>query len=73
MKTLFENAVYSGVIISLVSYGLGTALKKRFRSALFNPVLISVVLIIAFLAVFDINYESLHQIYNLIYKRKNLV
>lgn len=58
MKTLFENAVYSGVIISFVSYGLGTVLKKRFKSALFNPVLISVALIIAFLAVFDINYES---------------
>lgn len=58
MKTLFENAVYSGIMISFVSYGLGTVLKKRFKSALFNPVLISVTLIIAFLTVFDISYES---------------
>ncbi|MDO4482461.1 MAG: LrgB family protein [Bacillota bacterium] len=45
-------------MISFVSYGLGTVLKKRFKSALFNPVLISVTLIIAFLTVFDISYES---------------
>ena len=36
MKEFFEVSVYFGVFISLVSYGAGTWLKKRFGLAVFN-------------------------------------
>ena len=36
----FEHSVFFGVSLSLLAYGLGVVLQKRFRLALFNPLLI---------------------------------
>ena len=58
MSELFENSVFFGVLISLLSYGLGTWLKKKFRIVLFNPLLISILLTIAFLCIFHIDYAK---------------
>ncbi|MBQ3545023.1 MAG: LrgB family protein [Lachnospiraceae bacterium] len=57
MNEIFENSVYFGVVISLLSYGLGTILKKKFKLAIFNPLLISIVFILIFLALFNIDYD----------------
>ena len=57
MNEIFENSVYFGVVISLLSYGLGTILKKKFTLAIFNPLLISIVFILIFLALFNIDYD----------------
>lgn len=51
-----ENSVFFGVFLSIVSYGIGTVLKKKFRFAIFNPLLISVVLIMVVLLVLDVDY-----------------
>ncbi|MBE6021209.1 MAG: LrgB family protein [Firmicutes bacterium] len=58
MKEFLTSSVYFGVLISLMAYGIGMILKKKFKLAIFNPVLIAIVLIIAFLAVFDIDYAD---------------
>lgn len=58
MKDIFTDSVYFGVIISLAAYGIGVILKKRFKAAIFNPVLVAIVLIIGFLLLFDMDYES---------------
>ena len=55
---LFEHSAYFGVAVSLLSYGLGTVLKKKFKWAIFNPLLISIAVVIVFLAVFDIDYQN---------------
>ena len=47
--TFFEESVFFGVSVSLVSYGLGAALQKKSKSALCNPLLISVAVTIAVL------------------------
>ena len=47
--TFFEEFVFFGVSVSLVSYGLGAALQKKSKSALCNPLLISVAVTIAVL------------------------
>ena len=47
-----------GVVISLLAYFLGVFLKEKIKSGLFNPLLISIVLVIGFLLLFDIDYES---------------
>ena len=57
MNEVFENSVYFGVIISLASYGIGASLKKKFNLAIFNPLLVSILLTIGFLLIFDIDYE----------------
>lgn len=54
----FENSVFFGVTVSLIAYGIGMALQKKFKSALLNPLLISVILVIALLAVTGIRYDA---------------
>ena len=58
MNELMLNSATIGVVISLLSYFLGIFLKKKTRSDFFNPLLISILLVIAFLLLFDIEYES---------------
>ena len=45
-------------VISLLAYELGMLLKKKFGLPIFNPLLISIAVVIVFLAVFDINYQN---------------
>lgn len=54
----FENSVYFGVIISMAAYGLGTILHKKFKLAIFNPLLISVILTILVLKIAKIDYDT---------------
>ncbi len=61
MKEFFEVSVYFGVFISLVSYGAGTWLKKRFGLAVFNPLLLAVILTILFLRLLHIDYAVYHE------------
>ncbi len=58
MNTVFANSASAGVVISLLGYGAGIALKKRFRLGIFNPLLISVLLVMLALTVFHIDYDS---------------
>ena len=58
LNELFLNSVYLGVTISLISYEIGVLLKKKFKYALFNPLLIAIILVIGFLLIFKIDYES---------------
>ena len=59
--TFFEQSVFFGVSVSLVSYGLGVALQKKCRSALFNPLLISVAATIALLVTARIDYAVYYE------------
>lgn len=52
-----RNSAFFGVAISLISYGLGTILKRKFKLAIFNPLLISVIITIAVLLIFKIDYQ----------------
>lgn len=57
MKEYIQNSVYFGAVISLLAYWIGTLLKKKFKLAIFNPLLISVVLTIVVLCLSGIEYE----------------
>ncbi|MBO4998829.1 MAG: LrgB family protein [Lachnospira sp.] len=61
MRELLTDSVYFGVMISLSTYGLGVLLKKRFRLAIFNPLLIAVAATIVLLLTFHIDYESYYE------------
>ncbi|MCQ2559087.1 MAG: LrgB family protein [Oscillospiraceae bacterium] len=58
MNTLFTDSVFFGVTISLVTYFAGNALKKKYRSALLNPLLLAIVFTIVILLVFRIDYNT---------------
>lgn len=58
MKEVICNSAYFGFILSLLAYYIGTLIKKKFKFPILNPLLIAMVLIIAVLLIFDIDYAS---------------
>ena len=56
MKELFETSVFFGVVITLLSYGVGLVLKRRLKKDVFNPLLIAIALTMLFLLLFRIDY-----------------
>ncbi|MDD7403861.1 MAG: LrgB family protein [Butyribacter sp.] len=58
METLLRESLFFGVMISFLMYELGTLLKKKFKWAIFNPLLIAIAAIILLLVVFDIDYQT---------------
>lgn len=58
MKELIDNSVYIGVLISLASYALGVWLRKKTGLSFFNPLLVSIILVILFLSVSGISYST---------------
>ena len=53
-----EHSVYFGVFLSLGTYALGLVLKKKLRSPICNPLLISVLLTVLTLLALDIDYDT---------------
>lgn len=58
MKELIENSVFIGVMISLASYGLGMWLRKKTGLSFMNPLLISIILVIVFLLLTGVSYQT---------------
>lgn len=61
MNNIMLNSATIGVVISLLAYQLGVFLKNKTKKAIFNPLLISIALVIILLLVFDIDYDSYNQ------------
>jgi len=53
-----KDSVFFGLMLSLGAYGVGILLKKKLKLAIFNPLLVAAVLIVAFLSVAKIDYET---------------
>lgn len=58
MNELILNSATSGVVLSFLAYEIGVILKKKTKMALCNPLLIAMLLVIAFLVATDVDYES---------------
>ena len=58
MNSFFEQSMFAGVTLSLLAYGLGVLLKKKFRLGIFNPLLISIVVSILVIVVGEIDYDT---------------
>lgn len=61
MNTFFQTSAFAGVTLSLIAYMIGTALKKKLKLGIFNPLLVSIILIISVLKLADINYDTYNQ------------
>ena len=57
MSNFLENSVFFGVFISIITYEIGVLIKKKLKLAIFNPLLISIALIIVLLLAFHIKYN----------------
>lgn len=58
MDAFLSNFLFFGAILSLLGYELGLILKKKFKMAIFNPLLIGVIAVMAVLVLFDIDYDT---------------
>lgn len=58
MNELVLSSVTIGVVLSIAAYEIGVFLKKKTNSAIFNPLLVSIILVMVFLVIFRIDYES---------------
>ena len=61
MAKLIENSVFFGAVISLLAYELGLILKKKFRLAIFNPLLIAILCVMGVLVVMDVDYDTYNE------------
>lgn len=61
MNELFSAISCLGLSLSLIAYFLGLALRKRFKLAILNPLLISIILLCFVLSAFKIDYITYKQ------------
>ena len=54
MMEFIKNSAFFGAMISLIAYEIGLILKKKFKMAIFNPLLISIICVIGVLLLFHI-------------------
>ena len=57
MTDFVESSLYFGLVLTFLSYSLGSYLKKKTKFSLCNPILISIIVCIVVLAVFKIDYN----------------
>ncbi len=58
MHEFMNNSIFFGVFVSLFAYEIGMFLRKKSGNVLFNPLLISVAIVILFLVIFKIPYSE---------------
>ena len=58
MDNLILSSATVGIVISLLAYEIGLAAQRKWKLAVLNPLLISIALVIVFLVVFHVDYES---------------
>lgn len=61
MNDILLSSTFFGVSISLLTYFFGMFLRKKFDYAIVNPLLISAILTMAFLLIFDVDYDTYNQ------------
>lgn len=58
MKEFLTDSVFFGAVISLAAYEAGLLLKRRFKLALLNPLLIGTLCVMAVLVLLGIDYQQ---------------
>ncbi len=58
MSTIFSSASYAGAALTMLAFFIGYSIKAKYKSQVFNPILIAIVLIIAFLAATGVDYDT---------------
>lgn len=58
MQSFIEHSLFFGPVISLAIYEGGLLIKRKYKHAVLNPLLITTIVLIAFLAVTHVQYET---------------
>lgn len=61
MKELLCDSVFFGVLISVVTYEMGVFIKKKWKLAIFNPLLLSVLSVMGILVLLQVDYDVYYE------------
>lgn len=58
INEMLSESLFFGMILSLLAYKIGFEIQKKWRKVFLNPLLIAIILVIAFLLLTGISYET---------------
>lgn len=58
MNEVLSQSLFFGMIVSLVAYKIGFEIQKKWKKVYLNPLLIAIVIVIVFLLITGISYET---------------
>lgn len=61
MSELLGNSLFFGVVVSILAYQLGMIIRRKWKLAVLNPLLISIVIVIAVLLIFHVDYDAYNE------------
>lgn len=61
MKEILSQSVYFGVGVSLLGYAVGDLIQRKWKAAILNPLLISILFVIGAIVVLDVDYEAYYE------------
>ena len=61
MKEFLRNSVFFGAVLSLVAYEAGLLLRREFKLAILNPLLIATICVMAVLVLFKVDYDQYNE------------
>ena len=61
MSNFLSNSIFFGVLLCLLSYQAGVFLRQKTKIAAFNPLLISIIIVIFILVMFNIKFEDFYK------------
>ncbi|MDD6208080.1 MAG: LrgB family protein [Clostridiales bacterium] len=61
MKEMIEQSVFFGVAVSIFGYEIGLILKKKLKLSLFNPLLVSIFVVIGMLLFLKVDYSVYYE------------
>lgn len=61
MAEFVSNSLFFGTVLSLAAYGVGVFLRSRWKFALFNPLLVGIILVMVVLVAADIDYATYNE------------
>ena len=61
MSELMGDSLFFGVVVSVLAYQAGLWIKRKWKLAVFNPLLISIFLVIAVRLTFEVDYERYNE------------
>lgn len=60
MNSFLSNSMFFGVLLCIAAYQVGVFLRQRTKMAVFNPLLVSIIIVIFVLVVFHIKFDDFY-------------
>ena len=61
MKEVLENSIYFGFFVTIGAYLAGLVIKKKLKLAIFNPLMIAILLVMLVLVITGVDYDAYEQ------------